>query len=413
MLKQLLSLSTVCLLTFGFAACSTDEPEVKTDEVTGNTTPSNPEDPAENPATGVLTLKIKDAGNKDLDVYAAEETVNYPVTVMKEGASANPVKVTLKILNDEEFKHFRDITFGDPNFPGLQPLRSELYTLNSADEANSVNHTFASSDNDYFVGNLTIDAGRLADWRTDLESRTTEKFQQKYPEEYKLAMDTLNNFHFVIPVGIFSETDDDAIPAAGRYLMLSPRAVEALISISVGNDEALIVDQPRSLLLDQTSNFRQGSFGQELVKFSLPCANPYGFQIKFNNNPDVDIARFNGHHVDMSLTKLERKDIKGNYNYTLANNKSQDYIDFPAGKTEVWLPIEFSRTQIDYTDTQHFYATSIQLAGFDWRDSPAPDVVKGHIKLPTSDITWIPTGAADDGKYNGYTFFIGYRVVDR
>lgn len=77
MLKQLLSLSTVCLLTFGFAACSTDEPEVKTDEVTGNTTPSNPEDPAENPATGVLTLKIKDAGNKDLDVYAAEETVNY------------------------------------------------------------------------------------------------------------------------------------------------------------------------------------------------------------------------------------------------------------------------------------------------------------------------------------------------
>ncbi len=413
MLKQFLSLTAFCLLMFGFTACGTDEPEVNTDEVTDNTTPLNPGD-TENPAAGTLTLKIKDAGHKEFDMYVAEPTTDYPVTVMKEGAAANPVKVTLKVLNDDEFKSYRDLIYGDPNFPGLQPLNPRFYSLRSANDANSVNHAFSASENDYFVGNIVIDTYLFYDWRQDLENRTTSSYAQKYPEEYKHALDTIQNFTFVIPIGLFSETNDDAIAVADRYLMVAPQVLIAEIKVSIGNDEALIVDQPRSLLIDETSDFRNGSFGQELVKFSLPCPNPYGFQIRFKNNPDADIARFNGHHTDMVLTPMPRRDANKDLNFTLGiDNKSIDYINFPAGITEIWLPIEIFRKKIDYNDMGHNYATPVQLAGFNWKGSEVPIQVQRSLRLPISDRTWIPGGPADDGKYDGYTFFIGYRVVDR
>lgn len=366
-------------------------------------------------------LMIKDAGETDVTIYATETIAPYHVSVMKNGHTPeDPAQATLKILSDAEFADYKELYYGSKDFKGLQMLYPQFYHLADEDtvatENNLINHTFNSAEDRYFGAQVVFNAQAISQWRDDLNYKATNtKFNREHPDEAQLAKDTLENYKFVVPLGLFSTNKNDSINADNRYLMLSPVVENPVISVSVSNDAALIVDQTRAALKDEASAYRKGSFGKELVKFSIPCPNPYGFRIKFNNNPDVDLKRFNGHHTDMVLDKLERKNPNGpdGYNYKLADNKKQDYIDFPIGKTEVWLPIEFFRETIDYNDMEHNYATSIQIAGLDWKNSSAPEMVKSSMKIPQSDLTWKASGGDDDGKYDGYTFFVGYRVVEQ
>ncbi len=362
-------------------------------------------------------LMIKDAGERNVTLYATEDIAPYYVAVMKNGHTIDaPAQATLKILSDSEFADYKEKYYGDKEFKGLQILKPEYFYLADTDtvqtEHNLIDHSFQTEDDRYFGALVVFNAQKISDWRADLANRTTTKYQKDHPEEYRLAKDTLDNFTFVVPLGLFSP--NDSVNADNQYLMLSPVVENPIVSVSVSNDAAVIVDQTRAELKDEESAYRNGSFGQELVKFSIPCPNPYGFQIKFKNNPDADIPRFNGHHTDMVLTPMAKRDANKDLNFTLGvDNKSADVIDFPAGKTEVWLPLEIFRKKMDYNDMEHNYATSVQLAGFNWKGSEAPDKVQKSIQLPQSELTWKASGKGDDGKYDGYTFFVGYRVVEQ
>lgn len=368
-------------------------------------------------------LMIKDAGEKNVTIYATEETAPYYVSVMKNGHTPeDPAQATLKILDETEFGAYKEKYYGRKDFEGLQILKEEYYYLADIDtvktEDNLVGHTFQTEDDRYFGALVVFNAQAISDWRLDLETRA--KTTNKNETERQLALDTLNKYTFVVPVGLFSS--NDSVNTDNQYLMLTPVVENPVIGVSVSNDAAMIVDQNRAYLKDENSEYRKGSFGEELVKFTLPCPNPYGFRVKFNNNATTDIARFNGHHTDMVLTELKRKNDNGTNNFDLASNKIVDYIEFPKGKTEVWLPITFFRSNMDYNDMEHNFATSIQLAGFDWKAYQkddgtkyveVPKKVQNSLKLPQSELTWTPKNAGDDGKYDGYTFFVGYRVVEQ
>ncbi len=369
-------------------------------------------------------LMIKDAGEKNVTLYATEDTAPYYVSVMKNGHKPeDPAQATLKVLTEAEFAVYKEKYYGSKDFQGLQMLKPEYFYLANTDttatEANLVNHTFQTEDDHYFGALVVFDAQAISDWRTDLENRA--KSNNKNEVERQLANDTINNFTFVVPLGLFSP--NDSVNSDNQYLMLSPVVENPVISVSISNDAALIVDQSRAELKDENSEYRKGSFGDKLVKFSIPCPNPYGFQIKFNNNAGIDIGRFNGHHTDMVLHEVKRANPDKSLNYSLGkDNKVVDYIEFPKGQTEVWLPIEFFREKMDYNDMEHNFATSVQLAGFNWKAYQkddgskyieAPKKVQNSLQLPTSELTWKASGKdGDDGKYDGYTFFVGYRVVE-
>lgn len=413
MLKKSIAILEICLFSSMFFSCGPDEPDPIEEEATEAT---------DNSESGYVIksdfrLLIKDSGQHSLDLYVPDEESKFYISVLMDGnAPIQPVKSTLKILNDEEFRAYKEHKYGNSESEELHRLKSRFYHLNSCyyttTGVDTLNHTFKIGEESYFAGVVTFNTLAIAEWISDLEKRARPNNKTKNPEEWQLANDSLNNMEFVVPIGLFSENFNDSIDNEKRYVIIRPRIQKAMISVSIGNDEAVIIEQNRSLLMDDKSDYRNGSFGQNLIKFLLPCANPYGFQIKFNNNPDTDIARFNSHHTDMMLTRLPRRDENNNLNFFLGlNNRLVDYIDFPAGNTEVWLPVEFFRNQIDYNDTEHIFATSVQLAGFNWKSSDAPRVFYDYILLPESDKTWEPTGGYDDGRYNGYTFFIGYKVT--
>lgn len=361
-------------------------------------------------------LMIKDAGEKNVTIYATETDAPYYVSVMKNGHNPeDPAQATLKILNEAEFGEYKELYYGSKDFKGLQFLNPEYYYLADGDmvaaESKKVDHEFTSADDRYFGAYIVFNAQKISDWRADLEKRASDSNKTKNPAEWQAADDTLQNFTFVVPVGLYSANMNDSINADNRYLMLIPVVENPIISCSVSNDAAYIVDQNRSLLKDENSEYRKGSYCPEIT-LSLPCPNPYGFQIKFNNNPSVDIARFNGHHTDMKLDKIDKRDpVTKEENFTLGDGNA--VIDFPAGKTEVRIPCEFFRSKMDY-DSDLTFATSVQLKGFNWNNKETPQKVKNSIKLPESSLTWTSNSKfpGDDGRYDGYTFFIGYRVVE-
>ena len=358
-------------------------------------------------------LMIKDAGERSVQIYATEVAAPYYVSVMKNGHTPeDPAQATLKVLNDAEFGEYKELYYGSKDFQGLAPLKPEFYYLADVDTAaaenNTINHTFATADDRYFGAYVVFNAQAISDWLADLENRARDNNKNKNPQEWQAANDTLNNYTFVAPIGLYSVNKNDSINADSRYLMLTPVVENPVVNVNVSNDAVFLVDQTRSLLKDEESAYRNDSIEPQII-FSIPCPNPYGFQIKYNNNPDTDIKRFNDHHTDMVLTKLPLKGADGGANFTTGRLAAT--IEFPVGVTEVRLPFKFARKRIDYNDMEHNYVTSVQLSKFNWPDKNTPTKIKNSLKLPQSELTW-KDGNGVEQKYDGYTFFVGYRDVE-
>ncbi len=358
-------------------------------------------------------LMIKDAGERSVTIYATEETAPYYVSVMKNGHTPeDPAQATLKVLNDAEFGEYKEKYYGSKDFAGLVPLKPEFYYLATPDtiatDGNLIDHTFMTADDRYFGALVVFNAQAISDWRADLESRAKEANRTKNPEEWALANDTINNYTFVAPIGLYSTNKNDSINSENRYLMLTPVVENPVVNVNVSNDAVFLTDQNRSMLKDETSDYRNGAYEPEII-FSIPCPNPYGFEVKYKNNPDTDIERFNQHHKDMVLTRLSLKNSEGEYNYV--NSDKAATITFPAGVTEVRLPYSFPRKQMNYNDMENNWVTSIQLSSISWPDKTTPAKIKSSLKLPQSELTWTD-GSGNTQRYDGYTFFVGYRVVE-
>lgn len=346
-------------------------------------------------------MMIKDAGEKEVTIYATDDAAEYGITVMKGGFDpADQSTAVLRIMTEEDFQQYKEKYYGDPNFAGLDYLDSKFYRFLDANGVEAVNgaftHEFKTADDRYFTANLELNAQAISDWRAEMESTTEGAL-------------ILNSKKFVIPVGLYSETD--SVNADGFYVMLEPAVTNPVLSVSVAHNDYELTEISRTKLVDDPT-FRQTPIEPE-VYLEIPCKNFYGFAVKFDSKASL-VTTFNGANTKVQLTDVKnKKDEEWAYKLgTEVNGEMEDLIQFPVGVTKVRLPLTFNTAVIDENNLSANFVKGVALkpatnakTGIDmvWDEAAnVPEKVQKSLKLPR-----------DPENANGqYTFFTGFKVVE-
>jgi len=368
-------------------------------------------------------MMIKDAGERAVTIYATDKSAPCYISVMKSGHTPeNPAQATLKILNEKEFGDYKELYYGRKDFEGLVMLKPEFFHLEDLDGNKLANgalsHDFVDENDRYFGANVVFDAQLFSDWYQRLETAAAYNPRpgREDPDlmlEKEMAEDTLNSFTFVVPVGLFSATD--SINADNKYLMIQPTVTNPVLSVSVGSGAFQLTDISRTALKeDQT--FRNGILEPD-VTLSIPCPNPYGFQVKYLVDNSFT-ETFNKYHTDIVLTTLPKNDREaGVDNYKFDGTYGR--IDFPKDVTEVRLPLSIFRQYIDIDNMETNWVVPIQLKaatgdskGIDmiW-DSSVPEKVQKSLKLPERT-KYLDSNGSVIEEMAGYNFYVGYRVLE-
>lgn len=341
-------------------------------------------------------MMIKNAGEKEVTIYATDDAAEFPITVMKGGHTpGDPANAELRVMNEEDLKAFKERLYGDPNFPGLVYLKSEFYQIIDQNgqvmEDGVVTHDFTSADDRYFTAKIVLDAQKISDWRLEMEE--TEEGRKE-----------LNEKKFVIPMGLYSETD--SVNSDSYFLMLEPKVTDPVAAVEVEHNGYNLTEVSRTKLVDDPK-FLEIPLEPE-VYLSVPCKNQYGFGIKIDTKSSF-VSDFNSKHTDVQL-KMLTKDT-----YTVGSEINgeveKNVIYFPAGVTKVRVPLTIDTKKINANNLATNWVLPFQLKpatgskeGIDmiWYDENVPDKVKKSLKLPRNP---------DNSKEN-YTFFVGYKVVE-
>lgn len=356
-------------------------------------------------------MMIKDAGDRSLTIYATEKAQPYYISVMKSGHSPEePAQATIKVLNESEFGDYKEKYYGSRDFPGLVALNPDFYFLGYADctpsEGNQISHDFVDENDRYFGVNVVFDAQKVSDWR----DRLTEAAEYSGKDPIKLkdkeeALDTINKYTFVVPVGLFSTTD--TINADNQYVMVQPNVENPVMSVSVGSGGYLIEDISRSKLTGD-EDYQMGMLEPQ-VTFSIPCSNPYGFSVQVNTTQAL-VDLFSEFHTDIALNALSNAGGVMRYNL-------QSKAHFDKGVTEIRLPLSIAREFMDPDQLDVNYVVPMELvpskknSHMVWDDaSEVPSKVQRALKLPSNSTSWEKNGETHSFTY--YTFFVGYRVLE-
>lgn len=388
-------------------------------------------------------MMLKDAGDRTVTIYATEKAQPCYISVMKSGHSPEkPAQATVKILNDQEFGDYKEKFYGSRDFKGLVVLKPEFYYLGDANlnaaEGNALEHQFVNADDRYFGVNVVFDAQKVSDWRDRLTTAAayTGKDEEKLKDKEE-ALDTINNYTFVVPIGLFSETD--TINADNQYVMVMPSVENPTLKVSINSGSYLIEDVPRARLAED-AKYRAGVL-EPTVTMSIPCSNDYGFRVKVGVLNSLT-ETFNSIHKDIVLKTLQNKknepvkfefcgkDDKGN-----PDSQYENRVHFPKNVTEVQMPISIYREFMDVDELDINYVIPFHLSpvttmvpsidpnqqqrirsDVEW-DTPeiVPDKVKKALKLPVNNVKWEvtqPDGTKAEGDYGKYCFFVGYRVIE-
>lgn len=348
-------------------------------------------------------LMIKDAGEKEVTIYATDDAAEYYVSVMKgghnPGAEGNAV---LRVMTPDDFKVYKDNMYGDPDFPGLDFLDPSFYTLADANgnpiNGTEVKHEFSGDGPSYFGVKVLFNAQAISDWRADMEST---------PE----GLDIINRTNFVVPIGLYSATD--SINNDNKSIMIQPVVTNPVMKINIDHNGHFVESVSRNRLLSDDA-YRSENLKPEVV-LSIPCKNPYGFKVLFSTENDY-VSDFNATAPKLPLTNL--RNTGGKVYYKVGTPKADDptktenVIEFPAGVTEVRFPIEFMTENINPDDLTRTWVRGFRFrqakpgrGGYDMQwpeDVDVPEKVKTSLKLPT---------VAEDPNAK-FTFFIGYKVVE-
>lgn len=362
-------------------------------------------------------MMIKDAGEKEVTVYATDDAAEYGITVMKGGFDPEDTSsAVLRVMTEDDFKSYKEKYYGDPNFAGLDYLAPEFYTfvdgngnfVSGYDETTGevvdgeLVHEFATADDRFFTGNILLNAQKISDWRLQMESTEDGLLE-------------LNSKKFVIPVGLYSETD--SVNADGFYVMLEPVVTDPVLTVTVEHNGYSLTEISRTKLVDDPE-FLKVNIEPE-VYLEIPCKNNYGFSVKYKSTAGL-VNTFNSENSNVQLADVKNPK-KDELDYTAPNGwafklgtekdgELVDEIEFPVGVTKVRLPLTFNTQMIDPNDLSSNYVKGIQfdsakkgkeVIDMVWAED-VPEKVQKSMKLPRN-----PENAA-----NPYIFFVGYKVVE-
>ncbi|MDE6535595.1 MAG: DUF1735 domain-containing protein [Muribaculaceae bacterium] len=205
---------------------------------------------------GVFT--IRNAGTRDLVVYATDDVAEVPFVVMKGGYKPEiDSKATLKVMNDEEFAAYQEST----GLVTYVPLSPECYSFspNLDENIDAMDYVFSGKDDRSRSTNLYVRPNVIRQWLSD--------------NSELLGLDTDAPKTPIIPVLLVSETDTVDAYSNVSIIKVNLRVPQLEVDVNEFNSRSI-----NASTLDPTGD----NFYSPEMNFSIPCANPWGFTVKVN-----------------------------------------------------------------------------------------------------------------------------------
>lgn len=293
-------------------------------------------------------LLIKDGGDVSMDVYSTDDYADRYISVLKGGHSPERTShATLRVMTEQDFREYKDLNYGDPEFPGLQMVDRSLFDLMDANgnATQSIDHTFSGSDDRYFGASLRVKSSEYAEW-----------FRAKSESETSVA-------NFVIPIGLYSETD--SVNEYNNVMIVSLNDLDPQIVCDVADGTYDIEDLSRRVLIRDAG---KGLVYEPEVYLSIPCKNPWGFAVRIDDTKPGLVNTFNGDSKNtINLTALRNDEAKTNEDGTVTpavtrweltdtrmiekksggDAKEYPVVNFPVGETKARLPLRIYLDTLD------------------------------------------------------------------
>ncbi len=200
---------------------------------------------------------IRDAGTKELALYATDQVVEYPVIIMKGGYDPETKSTaTLKVMNQEEFDAYN----ADLGYLPYVLVAPECYSLSATEQVRESLYEFDSADKKAVVANVYLKPSLIHKWISE-------------------NADLIGNNTPVIPITLVSETDT-----------VNSYASVELLKVAVSQPEFhFSVDEVTSRNLNkQTFSPNVGENDYKVsATIEIPCLNPWGFTLNLVDDPSI------------------------------------------------------------------------------------------------------------------------------
>ncbi|MDE7110916.1 MAG: hypothetical protein K2O38_03335 [Muribaculaceae bacterium] len=327
-------------------------------------------------------MLIKDGGDVTMDVYSTDDYADRYISVLKGGHSPERTSTaTLRVMTEQDFRDYKDQNYGDPEFGGLQMVDPSLFDLldSNGNISQSIDYTFKGSDDRYFGANLRVKSHDYAEWyRAKSESETSSA-------------------NFVIPIGLYSETD--SVNEYNNVLIVSLNDLDPEVICDVADGTYDIQDLSRRVLIRDAG---KGLVYEPEVYMSIPCKNPWGFAVRIDDTKAGLVNTFNGDSKNtIVLTALRNDDDNKRWELTDSrliakknggDEKEYPVVNFPAGVTKTRIPLKIYLDAIDPDENlDKNLVVPIKIANptsnnsypaivWDSENTPDEDVIRNFIK---------------------------------
>lgn len=302
---------------------------------------------------GVFT--IRNAGTRDLVVYATDELAEVPFTVMKGGYKPEiDSKATLKVMNDEEFAAYQEST----GLVTYVPMSPECYSFSSDLDQNidAVEYEFAGKDDRSRTTNLYVRPNVIRQWLIDNADL--------------LGTDTDTPKTAIIPVLLTSDTD--LVDENSNVSIIKVDMRIPSLEFDVNEFSARSINA-------STLNPEGGNVYSPEMNFSIPCANPWGFTL----------------HIGADKSAVQKYNMINGTSYLVlpsdAYELETDYY-FAPGVTSMPLDLKINVDKLDINRNYCFAITINKKTPITWNTDDNPGDAL----------------AVEGGK----TFYFSVRVID-
>ncbi|MBD5238832.1 MAG: hypothetical protein HDS64_03555 [Bacteroidales bacterium] len=296
-------------------------------------------------------MLIKDGGDVDMDVYSTDDYADRYISVIKGGHSPERVShANLRVMTNDDFNKYVEDNIGE-NFSGLGIVDADLFDLIDANGnvTKSIEYTFSGENDRYFGATLRVKSSEYCKWYRSPEVQAQ-----------------LANKEFIIPIGLYSETD--SVNEYNNVLMVSLNDLDPVITCDVPDGGFDIEELSRRRLINDAG---KGLVYEPEVYLTLPCKNPWGFGVRIVEPKAAAVPEYADEKKSTPLTYLkndkestdketgvvtpavtrweitDRREFEVYKSDALTGTEEAYTVNFPAGVTKARIPLKIYLDNID------------------------------------------------------------------
>ena len=296
-------------------------------------------------------MLIKDGGDVDMDVYSTDDYADRYISVIKGGHSPERVShANLRVMTNDDFNKYVEDNIGE-NFSGLGIVDADLFDLidSNGNVTKSIEYTFSGENDRYFGATLRVKSSEYCKWYRSPEVQAQ-----------------LANKEFIIPIGLYSETD--SVNEYNNVLMVSLNDLDPVITCDVPDGGFDIEELSRRRLINDAG---KGLVYEPEVYLTLPCKNPWGFGVRIVEPKAAAVPEYADEKKSTPLTYLkndkestdketgvvtpavtrweitDRREFEVYKSDALTGTEEAYTVNFPAGVTMARIPLKIYLDNID------------------------------------------------------------------